>query len=58
MPDAEVYAKLVKLVSSHLRVDAASVNRSTCATDVPGWNSITHTLLLMQIEREFHIRLG
>lgn len=57
MSDASIYAELAQIVAGHFHVDAASITPDTGAMDIRGWNSMTHTLLLLQIEKEFRLRL-
>ncbi|MGB9464125.1 MAG: acyl carrier protein [Candidatus Acidiferrum sp.] len=57
MPDSTVYPALALVIAKHFRVDAVSITPNTTAMDVSGWDSMTHTLLLIHIEKEFRVRL-
>ncbi len=35
-----------------------SINPSTTAKDIDGWDSFTHVTLILAIEKEFNIRFG
>lgn len=38
-------------------VDPARISGSTTAEDVNGWDSVTHSMLILEIERDLGIRL-
>jgi len=57
MPDSPVLPALAKVVAGYFRLNPACVTAATTAMDVGGWDSVTHTLLLIEIEKHFHIRL-
>ncbi len=57
MPEAAVCAVLAGVIARHFRVERASITAHTTAMEVSGWDSMTHTLLLIQIEKEFGVRL-
>lgn len=35
---------------------AASVDHDTTAADLPGWTSVTHLALVLEIEKAFHVQ--
>lgn len=45
------------MIADQFRIHPGSVTADTSAMDVSGWDSMTHTLLLMQIEEVFRVRL-
>lgn len=45
------------LISSTFRCDLDLVTRDTQAEDIDGWDSLSHTVLLVGIEKHFGIRL-
>ncbi len=45
-------AKALKLESTV----AASIGHDTTAADLPGWTSVTHLALVLEIENTFHVR--
>ena len=57
MSEPEVCAALARVIANHFRVEEASITPDTTAMEVSGWDSMTHTLLLIQIEKEFRVRL-
>jgi acyl carrier protein len=57
MPESATLPVLCGLIAKHFRVAPGSIAESTTALDVDGWDSMTHTLLLIQIEQAFAVRL-
>ena len=57
-PDLEILDKLAHVIAKQFRTDASKISAATTAFDVSGWDSMSHTLLLMRIEKEFGIRIG
>jgi acyl carrier protein len=49
--------RIFDIVASTFRCDLASVTRATTAGDVDGWDSLSHAVLLLTIERHFGIKL-
>lgn len=58
MSDAEIVARLAQVLRTTFRLsDDFPVERTTTAPDVPGWDSLSHTLLVMNVEEAFGIQL-
>jgi acyl carrier protein len=55
---SEVLARVQNVASKIFRCDPAAIGAATTAADVNGWDSLTHTHFLMEIEREFGIRFS
>ena len=45
------------VIAATFRCDKASINRATQADDVEGWDSLSHTVLIVALERRFAVRL-
>lgn len=48
---------LTQVIRETFDEPAAFVNRETIAYDIPGWDSLSHTLLMLTIEERFKIKL-
>ena len=57
MTDAEILERLNGVVSDTLDLDMVSLQPSTTAADVEGWDSLAHIQIIVAIERSFGIRL-
>ena len=54
MTDAEILDRLAGFVrTTFVGADNVEVTAATTADDVPGWDSLTHALFLMNVERGF-----
>lgn len=53
----EIEAGVFEVIGQTFRCDPAEITRATTAEDVDGWDSLSHTVLLVGIERHFGIRL-
>lgn len=56
MTDAEILERLNGVVSDTLDLDV-SLQPSTTAADVEGWDSLAHIQIIVAVERSFGIRL-
>lgn len=56
MTEQEIYEKLNVLFRGFLSNPAISLTPQTIATDIPGWDSITHVQIILKIEELFAIR--
>jgi acyl carrier protein len=56
--EQSVLERLAKVMGKtfHLR-DPLAIVRETTAGDVPGWDSLSHALLIMNTEEEFGVQL-
>ena len=51
------WQELTAIFRETLDNDSLTLTESTAAKDVEGWDSITHVLLVVAIERKFRIKL-
>jgi acyl carrier protein len=56
MTEAEIIDRIEALVRDELDDDAISIQRSTRAVDVPGWDSLAHVRIVVAVERAFGVR--
>lgn len=56
-PEPSILEVVIRIVARHFRADAASITAATTALDVKGWDSLSHALLLMRLERDLGVRL-
>ncbi|HCH27810.1 MULTISPECIES: acyl carrier protein [Psychrobacter] len=52
MKQEEVMQIVSSAIEDTFMVDASEVTRNTIAIDIPGWDSLSHTILLFNIEEE------
>ena len=57
MDSAEVFTKLKTLIADFFGTDPDMLTHESSVADVDGWDSIGHTMLILDIERAFDIRL-
>jgi acyl carrier protein len=57
MDEAEVLAGVAEVLAQHFQVDPASVSRQTSAYDVDGWDSVSHVLVMLSVERRFAVKI-
>ena len=53
--------KIRTCMASALKLDAATVSRideQTTAGDLPGWTSVAHLSLILELEQTFGVRIG
>ena len=55
MNDEALLATIAAVIGDRLGADPARITRETRAEDVDGWDSVTHTLIVMEIERRLAI---
>ena len=55
--DDDVLGQVTALIRSTFHQPAAKIDRDTTAPDVDGWDSLSHTVLLLAIEKHFGVRL-
>ena len=58
MQRSEVYDKLNAIFRDYFEDDAISLADTTTASDVKGWDSLAHVVLIVEIEKTFNIELG
>ena len=52
-----IWPELTDIFRSTLYDDTLTISEKTTAKDVPGWDSVTHVLLLVAVEKHFKIKL-
>lgn len=57
MTSDALLAKTGDIIRETVQCGPVAITRETRAMDVRGWDSLTHTMVLMQIEDGFGIRL-
>ena len=56
MTDSEILERVNDIVRDVLAIDNLSLQSSTTASDVDGWDSLTHVQIIVAIEKAFNIR--
>jgi acyl carrier protein len=54
---ASVFEKLTGLIRETFSQPGAAIGRETMAADIPGWDSLSHTILMLTVEEAFGIAL-
>jgi acyl carrier protein len=54
VPKEDIPAIVRAVIGEMFSVDTARIDRATTATDIDGWDSLAHTVLMVRLER----RLG
>lgn len=57
MNNEDILKKTAAIICESIRCGPVPITRDTRATDVRGWDSLSHTMILMQLEDGFAIRL-
>ena len=57
MSNDQIMVEVVKIIRDTFRQPQAEISRETVALDVDGWDSLSHTMLILGIEKHFGIRL-
>jgi acyl carrier protein len=52
-----IWQELTNIFRSTLDDETLTLSENTTAKDVPGWDSITHVLLVVGVEKHFKIKL-
>lgn len=50
--------RLGKVISKTLQLDDFSLTEEMKASDVPGWDSLTHVSVILSVEKEFGVRFS
>jgi len=56
MDEAAILERLSKTAGEHFNIPRLQLTSETVAADVPGWDSLAHIQLLMEVENAFNIR--
>jgi len=54
--DGDVLARIRRVAVSLFRCHTEPFNADTTADDIDGWDSLSHTVFLLGLEREFGVR--
>ena len=55
--ESEILRRLIRVVAEVYMVDPSTLGPDSGAADVPGWDSVSQVMLIMQIEDEFALSL-
>lgn len=58
MTREEILLKVAETIRETFGVDDIEISRTTVADDIPGWDSLSHTILMLTIEQAFGIELA
>jgi acyl carrier protein len=53
----EIMAEVAGAIRQTFRQPDAEISRDTVALDVDGWDSLSHTMLILEVEKRFGVRL-
>ena len=53
----QIMPALTEVIRRVFRQPTAAVDRETTAMDIDGWDSLSHTMLILQVEQRFSVRL-
>lgn len=56
MTSDQILERVSRVVGDTLELDDVALTRSTKASEVEGWDSLSHLTIIMAVEREFGIR--
>ncbi len=57
MTKDQIMEKVADIIRSTFRQPDAEITRDTVALDVDGWDSLSHTMLILEVEKQFGVRL-
>lgn len=57
MPDKSILGRVVTVLADTFSVISGELGADTVAADVDGWDSVSHAMLVMNLEDEFSIEL-
>jgi acyl carrier protein len=52
----QAFEEIRRIVAKHLNVPAESVTLDSTPSDLPGWDSLRHVIIVMELEHAFGIR--
>lgn len=53
----DILERLATVITDHFSCPAKTIDRTTNANDIVGWDSLAHTMVLMRVEDVFAIEL-
>jgi acyl carrier protein len=57
MSKDEIMAEVAGIIRRTFRQPDVEITRDTVALDVDGWDSLSHTMLILEVEKRFGVRL-
>lgn len=54
---SEVLCQLKRLIGQTFQISPDTIEAATVATDITGWDSLSHTVLMFTIEDQFGVEL-
>ena len=57
MTKDQILEQIAGIIRETFQQDDAEIDRETTALDVDGWDSLSHTMLLLEVETHFKARL-
>lgn len=57
MNSTEVLSRITQVIRAAFERPHLVITRDSTALDVDGWDSLAHTVLILQVEKEFAIKL-
>jgi len=55
---ADIKERLNKVFRQVFDDDSIAISEKTTARDIPGWDSLTHIILIIAVEKEFKVRFN
>lgn len=55
-PEDDILARIRRVAAATFQCHAKQFGAATSAADVDGWDSLSHTVFLLELEREFAVR--
>ena len=57
MEKSVVNSKVKKIISNLFKIDIVEISNQTSPSDSESWDSLNHIKLILQIEKEFNIKI-
>jgi acyl carrier protein len=59
LSDNDIFARLAAIVRRTFRLaDEAAISPEMSSLDIDGWDSLSHSILIMEVEEEFEVSLA
>ena len=58
MSQDELFERVSQIIAETLNVKQDVITRDTMAEDVDGWDSLTHTILMVRLQRRLNLTVG
>ncbi len=56
--DVDTFTEIAAIIARTFRCPVGRISRDTVATDISGWDSLAHSTLILEVERELKIRFA